>query len=191
MQLSHARLFPLALMLALALLTVWLERIVRVEETHPSLGRHDPDYIVVNFRVVRYGPGGAVESTLSASKMVHYPDDDSTDLDAPRVLSSKAGEAPMTMTADRGALSQDGEDTFLYDNVLLVRKEIALLPEMRMRTNFLHVVRGRSLVLTDQDVAIDEDGRSLTGRGMEYDNAEGLLHLRERVKGLFEERKKK
>ena len=120
--------------------------------------------------------------------MVHYPDDDSTDLDAPRVLSSKAGEAPMTMTADRGALSQDGEDTFLYDNVLLVRKEIALLPEMRMRTNFLHVVRGRSLVLTDQDVAIDEDGRSLTGRGMEYDNGSRVLDIRSKVRGRFEQR---
>jgi lipopolysaccharide export system protein LptC len=190
MRLTHARLFPLVLMLALALLTFWLERTVRVDEAHASLRRHDPDYIVSNFRIIGYGPAGIVESTLSARKMVHYPDDDSTDLDAPRVLSSKAGEAPMTLTADRGALSQDGEDTFLYDNVLLVRKEIPLLPEMRMRTSFLHVVRGRSLVLTDQDVMIDEEGRSLTGRGMEYDNAAGLLHLRERVKGRFEERKK-
>lgn len=191
MQLSNARLFPLVLMLSLALLTFWLERTVRVEENHPSLRRHDPDYIVNNFRIIGYGPAGIAESTLSARKMVHYPDDDSTDLDAPRVLSTKAGEAPMTLTADRGALSQDGEDTFLYDNVLLVRKEIPLQPEMRMQTSFLHVVRGRSLVLTDRDVAIDEVGRSLTGRGMEYDNGARLLHLRERVRGRFEERKKK
>jgi lipopolysaccharide export system protein LptC len=177
-------------MLSLALLTFWLERTVRVEENHPSLRRHDPDYIVSNFRIIGYGPGGVLESTLSARKMVHYPDDDSTDLDAPRVLSTKAGEAPMTLTADRGALSQDGEDTFLYDNVLLVRQEIPLQPEMRMRTSFLHIVRGRSLVLTDRDVAIDDAGRSLTGRGMEYDNGARLLHLRERVRGRFEERKK-
>jgi len=189
MQMSNARLFPLTLLLSLALLTFWLEHTVRVDEAHPSLRRHDPDYIVSNFTVIEYGPAGIVESTFSARKMVHYPDDDSTDLDAPRLLSAKAGDAPMTLTADRGALSQDGEDTFLYDNVLLVRKEIPLLPEMRMRTNFLHVVRGRSLVLTDQDVAIDEPGKSLTGRGMEYDNAARLLHLRERVKGRFEERK--
>jgi lipopolysaccharide export system protein LptC len=191
MQLSQARLFPLALVLALALLTFWLERTVRVEETHPSLRRHDPDYIVSNFRIISYGPAGIAESTLAARKMVHYPDDDSTDLEAPNVLSTKAGEAPMTLTADRGALSQDGEDTFLYDNVLIVRKEVPLQPEMRMQTSFLHIVRGRSLILTDRDVSIDEVGRSLTGRGMEYDNGTRLLHLRERVRGRFEERNTK
>lgn len=191
MQLSQARLFPLALVTALALLTFWLERTVSVDEAHPSLRRHDPDYIVSNFRIVTYGPGGIPESTLAARKMVHYPDDDSTDLEAPSLLSTKAGQAPMTLNADRGALSQDGEDTFLYDNVLVVRKEIPLQPELRMQTSFLHIVRGRSLILTDRDVAIDEVGRSLTGRGMEYDNGSRLLHLRERVRGRFEERNKK
>jgi lipopolysaccharide export system protein LptC len=189
MQLSHARLFPLLLLFALGLLTFWLERTARVEETHPSLHRHDPDYIVNNFKITGYGPGGLAESTLSARKMVHYPDDDSTDLDAPRVFNTKPGEAPMTLVADRGALSQDGEDTFLYDNVLVVRKEIPLQPEMRMQTDFLHVVRSRSLVLTDRNVAITEVGRSLTARGMEYDNAARLLLLHEKVRGRFEERK--
>ena len=191
MQLSHTRLFPLGLMLSLALLTFWLDRTVRIEESHPSLHRHDPDYVVSNFSIVSYGPAGVPESMLSARKMVHYPDDDSTELDAPRVLSTKPGEAPMTLTADRGALSQDGEDTFLYDNVLLVRKEIPTQPQMHMQSSFLHIVRTRSLVLTDRAVNIQEEGRALTGRGMEYDNGARLLHLRERVRGRFEERKKK
>ena len=190
MQLSTTRLFPLLLMLSLALLTFWLERTVRMDETHPSLRRHDPDYIVNNFRIVGYGPDGAIQSTFSARRMAHYPDDDSTDLDAPRVLKTKAGEAPMTLTAERGALSQDGEDTFLYDNVLLVRKAIPKQPEMRMQTSFLHIVRARSLVLTDREVAVREETRYLTGRGMEYDNASRLLHLREQVRGRFEQRKK-
>lgn len=189
MLLSNTRLFPLLLMLSLALLTFWLERTARMDQTHPSLRRHDPDYLVHNFRIVGYGPTGAPESMLSALRMVHYPDDDSTSLDVPRVLQTKAGEAPMTLTADRGALSQDGEDTFLYDNVLLVRSAIPLLPELRMETSFLHVVRARSLLRTDRDIAIREDGRYLTGRGLEYNNESRVLQLRARVHGRFEQRK--
>lgn len=189
MLLSTARLFPLLLMLALALLTFWLERTARIEQFHPSLRRHDPDYLVHNFKVIGYGTKGVPESTLSALKMVHYPDDDSTELDAPRMVQTKPGEAPMTLTADRGALSQDGEDTFLYDNVLLVRSAIPQQPEMRMQTSFLHIVRARSLVRTDRDVAIREEGRSLTGRGLDYDNESRVLHLREKVQGRFEHRK--
>ncbi len=190
MQSSYTRLFPLLLMLSLALLTFWLERAARTDQSHPSLRRHDPDYIVHNFRVVGYGPTGAFESILSARKMVHYPDDDSTDLVAPRALQTKAGEAPMTVTADRGALSQNGEDTFLYDNVLLVRSAVPQQAEMRMQTSFLHIVRARSLVRTDREVAIREEGRYLTGRGLEYDNSTRVLQIHDRVRGRFEQRKK-
>ncbi len=190
MLLSNARLFPLLLMLSLALLTFWLERTVRgVEEVHPSLRRHDPDYIVDKLRIVSHDSGGRPTTTLSAQKMTHFPDDDSTELAAPRVLKTKAGEAPLELTADRGALSQDGEDTFLHDNVLLVRQATPLQPEMRLTTSFLHLVQSRSLVLTDREVEIREPGRFLTGRGMEYDNGLGLLHLRARVHGRFEQRK--
>src|SRR5471032_2214523 len=188
MLLSNTRLFPLLLMLSLALLTFWLERAARMDQSHPSLRRHDPDYLVHNFRIVGYGPAGAPESMLSARRMVHYPDDDSTNLDSPRVLQTKSGEAPMTVTADRGALSQDGEDTFLYDHVLLVRSAIPQLPEMRVETSFMHVVRARSLFRTDREIAIHEDGRFLTGRGLEYDNESRVLQLRAKVRGRFEQR---
>lgn len=187
---SFARLFPLLLMLSLALLSFWLERTARIEQGHPSLRRHDPDYIVHNFKVVGYGQKGEAESMLSARKMVHFPDDDSTELLAPRSVQTKPGEAPMTLTAERGALSQDGEDTFLYDNVLLVRNATPQQPEMRMQTHFLHIVRARSLVRTDREVAIREEGRYLTGRGMEYDNGSRVLEMRSKVRGRFEQRKK-
>jgi len=191
MKLPTTRLFPLLLMIALALLTFWLEQIVRKDAgPHPSLQRHDPDYIVDRMSLVRYDADGRVEATLVATKMIHYPDDDSTELIAPRMVQSKPNEPRVTVTANRGALSQDGEDVFLYDNVLLVRDGTADSPEARMRTEFLHVVRARSLVRTDRDIVISEDGRMLSGRGMEYYNDSRQVFLRERVRGRFEPKKK-
>ena len=74
-------------MLCLAALTFWLEQTVREEEgQHPSQRRHDPDYVVDNLLHTQFGVTGRVESTLAATKMIHYPDDDSTDLIAPRVV---------------------------------------------------------------------------------------------------------
>lgn len=190
MRLSNARFFPLALVFSLALLTFWLERTVRVEEAHPSLRRHDPDYIVDNFRIVRHDAAGNPETTLSARKMTHFPDDDSTELIAPRLLKTRRDEAPMELTADRGALSQDGEDTFLYDHVHLTRQATPKQPEMQITSSFLHFVESRSLVTSDREVEIREPTRLLAGRGMEYDNSMGLLHLRAHVRGRFEQRKK-
>lgn len=187
MRLSTTRLFPLALMLALAGLTFWLEQMVRQEEgPHPSLRRHDPDYIVENLKYVRYDLGGKVVSTLAAAKMLHYPDDDSTELVAPRVVQSRPNEPRMTVSADRGMLSQDGEEVFLYDNVVLLREAGATGPESRMQTSFLHIVQSHSIIRTDREIVIAEPDRVLSGRGMEYRNDTGELFLRDRVRGRFE-----
>jgi lipopolysaccharide export system protein LptC len=178
-------------MLALAGLTFWLERMVQEEAgVHPSLRRHDPDYIVDNLKHTRYDAAGAVESTLAAAKMLHYPDDDTTDLIAPRVVQSKPREPRVTVTADRGAVSEDGEEVFLYDNVLLVRDGSGERPETRMSTSFLHLARGGSVISTDREVVITEDERVLSGRGMEYRNDSQELFLRERVRGRYAAKKR-
>lgn len=187
---STTRLFPLALMLSLALLTFWLDHQVRVEETaHPSLRRHDPDYLVDNFTTTTYNREGKEEMVLSAARMLHYPDDDSTELTAPRVMQAKPAQSRFTVSADRGKVSREGDEIFLYDNVLLVREADAARPEARMTTSFLHILRDRSLVRTDREVLFEEEGRSLVGRGMEYYNATRELFLRSDVQARFEAKK--
>jgi lipopolysaccharide export system protein LptC len=188
--LPTTRLFPLALMLSLALLTLWLEHQVHLEDAqHPSLRRHDPDYIVNNFTSTTYNGAGNVEAVLSAAKMMHYPDDDSTEITAPRVMQSKPQQARFTVRADRGTLSREGDEIFLYDNVVLVREAFESHPEARMTTSFLHIVRDRALARTDREVLFEEQGRSLKGRGMEYHNATRELFLRNDVRGQYEARK--
>lgn len=187
MTLRATRLFPLALAAALALLTLWLEQTVRRETAvHPSLRRHDPDYVVNRFELKRFGADGRLESLLAAATMVHYPDDDSTELIAPRMVQTRADEPRLTASARRGALSADGEEVFLYDDVLLVREDGRRGAETRFRTEFLHVVQARSLIRTDREVVITDARRHLTARGMEYYNDAGQLLLRERVRARFE-----
>ncbi len=189
MKLGTTRLFPLALMLSLALLTFYLERTVREEEANPALRRHDPDYVVSNFTSTTYSREGLPLSVLSAATMVHYPDDDSTELVAPRVVQSKPAEPRIAVTAERGALSGDGEEIFLYDNVVLEREGDGAQPAARLTTSFLHLLRDRSLARTDREVTIVEDRRSLSGRGMEYNNDTREFRLHAEVRGRFEAKK--
>ena len=185
MKFSTTRLFPLGLMLALALLTFYLERAVREDETPTAARRHDPDYYVVNFTTTTYNAEGAAETRMSAERMVHYPDDDTTELHEPRVLQSKPNEPRYSVRAERGQLSRDGDEVFLYGGVLLVREASEHGPEARMTTEFLHILRDRSLVRTDKEVKIVEGRRSLEGRGMEYNNLSRELVLRHNVVARF------
>jgi len=191
LRLPATRLFPLLLMLALAALTFWLELVVREEEgIRRPPRRHDPDYIIDRLMHTRFNAQGAVESMLAAKTMLHYPDDDSTDLVAPRLVQTKANQPRVTVTADRATLSQDGEELFLYDNVLVVRESRAGQPETRMRTSFLQMARAQSVLRTDRDVVITEADRVLSGRGMEYHSDSMQFHLRERVRGRYQPAKR-
>jgi lipopolysaccharide export system protein LptC len=186
MNFSTTRLFPLALMLALALLTFYLDRAVREDEAPSAKRRHDPDYVVTNFTSTTYDRDGKALSVLSAARMMHFPDDDSTELAAPRVVQTKPKEPRLSVRADRGALSGNGAEVFLYDNVVLVRDADESRPEARLTTSFLHIVRDRSLVRTDREVTIVEDARSLFGRGMEYNSESRVFTLLADVRVRFE-----
>lgn len=187
---STTRLFPLALMLSLALLTLWLDHQVRVEGgEHPALRRHDPDYMITNFTTTTYNRDGNAETVVSAAQMEHYPDDDSTDLSSPRVMQAKPHQSRFNVRADRGKISREGDEIFLYDNVVLVREADAAQPEGRMTTSFLHILRDRSLVRTDRQVHFEEDGRELNGRGMEYRADTRELFLRDDVRARIEPKK--
>jgi lipopolysaccharide export system protein LptC len=191
MKASATRLFPLLLMLSLAATSFWLERIVRDEEgVHPSLRRHDPDYIIDNLKHTKFNAQGAVESTLAAAQMLHFPDDDTTTLIEPRLVQTKPNEPRVTVSADRGALSQDGEEVFLYGNVLVVRDAGRDRAETQMRTTFMHVVQSRSMLSTDREVVITEEDRVLSGRGMVFHNDSNEVSLRENVRGRFTPKKR-
>jgi lipopolysaccharide export system protein LptC len=183
---STTRLFPLGLMLVLALLTFWLDRAVRDESSPASSRRHDPDYLVHDFASTTFNRLGRVETTITAEKMLHYPDDDSTELVRPQVRQQKPSEPSFTVRADRGVLAREGDEIFLYDNVLLVREPGEGHPGTRMTTSFLHILRDRSIVRTDREVSIVEGRRSISGRGMEYNHESRELVLRSDVTARFD-----
>ena len=95
----------------------------------------------------------------------------------------------MSLRAERGAVSGDGEELFLYDDVVLVREADEERPEARLTTSFLHILRDRSLVRTDREVTITEDTRSLSGRGMEYNSESQVFQLLADVVARFEPKK--
>jgi lipopolysaccharide export system protein LptC len=183
---SSTRLFPLLIALLLAVLSYALERAVRDAPLAPEPRRHDPDYVVEHFVLTAYALDGSVEARASADKMLHYPDSGTTDIIALRAVLSKPGEPRYTGRAARGAIADDGEELFLYDNVVVVREADATRPEARLETQFLHVVGGRALARSDREVVLRDGGRELIGRGMEFHHESKRFFLRERVRGRFE-----
>ena len=187
---APTRLFPLLVALVLAVLSYALERAVREGPPGPEPRRHDPDYVVEHFVLTSYGTDGSVATRFTADKMLHYPDDGTADIITPRALVSKPGKPRYRASSDRAAVADDGEEVFFYGNVVLTREPDATRPEARLETEFLHLVGGVDLALSDREVRMQDGASALGGRGMEYHRDTGEFYLRDRVRGLLAPQKR-
>ena len=180
---------PLVLVLFLAALTLGLQYVVQggYGSSVPSTAkRHEPDAVIENFTVRRLGEQGKPQYTLSAPKMMHFPDDDSSEVLYPRIVHIAEDGGTVTATANRGKVTKDGEEAFLYENVLVVRSATPKQLELRARTEFLHVLSEERIARTDKPVIITQGRSILTGVGMELSKDTRIITLQSRVRGTYD-----
>ena len=180
-------LFPIALLLIVAAVTVWLDRQVQPPDRgRDGKARHDPDYVVDGFSATRFGPDGTARYTLSARRMVHYPDDDTTFLETPKLVSFANRSAVVTTTSKTALLSGDGENAYLIDDVILIRSAYADKAELKVETSYLHVVPNLDIAKTDKPVQISDLHTRTTAVGLEFNNQTRVLKLLSNVRGTYE-----
>ncbi len=180
-------LFPLLLMLALAAASLWLERAVQAPERDQSgKSRHDPDFIAEDFGITKMSISGIPEYALSAARMLHYPDDDSTDIMAPRLVQRHDNAAPIVIRADRGLVSRNGNEASFFGNVVVVREAGQGRAELRVQTEYLQILPDLDLARTDKPVVITEGRSRLAGVGMQINNKTRQFALLSQVRGTFD-----
>jgi lipopolysaccharide export system protein LptC len=181
---------PLGLMFLLAAITFLLQYAVQGNGTVDARpARHEPDAVIENFRVDSLGKNGKPESTFSAPKMFHFPDDDSAEVIYPRMVHLAEDGGHVTATANRGVFTKEGQEGFFYGNVVLVREATPERGEMRAQTEFLHVLNDKRVVRTDQPVVITEGSSILSGVGMEMHQDTRELKLFSQVRGTIDAKK--
>jgi lipopolysaccharide export system protein LptC len=178
---------PLLLAGMLAALTFWLDRFAQGPARDligPS--RHDPDFIVEKLTGVRMGESGAASYSLSAAKMVHYSDDDTTLLASPKFVSYGSSKATVTITASEGVVSGKGDHVYFQDDVRVTRAAHAGASDLVMRTTFLHVVPDQHIAMTDRLVTLSDDANTVTAVGLEMNNATRVIKLLSKVRGTYD-----
>ncbi|ADE10680.1 LPS export ABC transporter periplasmic protein LptC [Sideroxydans lithotrophicus] len=177
---------PLLPLLLLLLATYWLDKQVQPLTQAQNQQRHDVDYVVDSFSAVTLNLQGRPRYTLSAEKLWHYPDDDSTHLEMPKVTSLYADRPPTITSAQTGMVSSKGDDVYLYDDVNVVRPASGDLGEQRFVTGYLHVVPDRDWAETNQSVVMTNQYNIIRAVGMELDNQARTVKLLSRVRANHE-----
>lgn len=176
----------LAFLLLFAGLTLWLDRVV--QPAGPKLDgstRHEPDYIVENFNAIKLDAAGQPHFTLAAVKMTHYPDDLTTELLRPHMISFAPNAAPSHIYAQRGFITEDGVHAYLHDNVRLVREAHGRNSELTVNTSYLHIIPDKNYVETDKPVVIQDAHTLINAVGLKLDKNKHQLKLLSRVKARY------
>ena len=181
---------PLMLVGMVVAFTFWLDQLA--QPAKPGIGgasRHDPDYIVDGLTAIRMNESGAASYTLSAVKMVHYPDDNTTLLTTPKFVSLGDAKAPVTITANQAVVSTNGEHVYFQDDVRVTRSAFGDSSELVMRTAFLHVMPEDRLARTDRTVTITDAATTVTAVGLELNSETREIKLLSNVRGTYDPNK--
>lgn len=182
--------FPLGLLSLLALLTFWLDRTVQGPQAKwDGSTRHDADYRVENFLARRMGLDGLPLHTLAATKMEHFPDDDTTHLIRPHFIAMDQHRVPVHILAQQGLVSSNGEEVYFLGGVEVKREAGAGKDWLTISTEYLHITPDQAIASTDKAVTIKTPSTVITATGMELNNRTRVVKLLHRVKGHYEKPK--
>lgn len=179
-----AALFPIAVMALLAAGTFWLDRATQIEDGgRDGKHRHDPDYIVDNFNVRRFDESGKLQHFLVGQKMLHYPDDDSTEVIAPRLTYYRT--PPVRIFSNTAWLDKDGKHVKLDGDVHVIRDGSDGNPPTEIATSVLYAVPDDDFAYTDAPVVIRQGQSVMNGTGMESNNKSQISVLFGRASGTI------
>lgn len=176
-------LLPLVLLVAA---TYWLNQQVQPLPQIQIQQRHDVDYVVDGFSAITLNVQGQPRFIVSAKKMWHYPDDDTTHLQMPQLTSLYADRPPILTSAQTGMISRKGDEVFLYDEVRVLRPATGDIDEQRFATDYLRVVPDRDWAETNQSVVMSDQYSTIRAVGMELDNKTRITKLLSRVRATHE-----
>ena len=186
MKFSATPLFPLLLLTLLAGGSFWLERASRVEDSlNSGKHRHDPDFIIDHFTTRRFGLDGNLQHSLTAQKMMHYPDDETTEVSAPD-LTYFARTPPTQITSRRAWISKNGKEVRLIDDVRMVRPATDSQPALVVTSAELRVFPDDEIARTDKPVTIVNGSSTLHGSAMEANNHKQIITLQGRAQGTLQ-----
>jgi len=177
---------PLILVALLATMSFWLDRKVQPPAHRPDGStRHDPDFIVEGFSAVKMNPDGTRRYALAAKRMVHFPDDNSTQLELPRLVYFDYERAPVTIRSETAEAVQGGDDVFFRGDVQIIRSAYASNAELAVFTSFLHVIPDKDLAKTDKPVRMVEGNSTASSVGLEFNNVTREIKLLSEVKASY------
>jgi lipopolysaccharide export system protein LptC len=185
---NRLRLFFILLVFAIGALGSfwWLEILHRERgEVVGELPKGEPDYSVEKFNLVRMAKDGHVRYSISGTKLTHYPDNDSFEIDKPVLYNVGKSHTPMTMRSDTAVIEHATNKVHMHHHVQADRAVSEQNARFHLATDYLLLLPDDDTIETDKHVDIVYGQSQLSGIGMMANNTTREFSLLHRVHGTF------
>jgi lipopolysaccharide export system protein LptC len=177
---------PLAILLLLAALSFWIERMVEFPAGgSASTTRTDPEGIMENFNAMRTDATGRPQYRLTARTLRHYSNSKFTELESPHFTQLDAQSGDVSAVASQATVSPDGNEVDLRGNVVVERAARAGQSLMTLRSARLLVFPEHDLLRSPGPVEIHDATLDLSAVAMTYDAKLRILKLTGRVHARY------
>ncbi|HEU4777165.1 MAG TPA: LPS export ABC transporter periplasmic protein LptC [Telluria sp.] len=158
----------------------WLLQVMQRDDGDLTVGpaRDEPDYIVERFSFVRMSPNGQPHYLFYGDKLTHMPEGDASDVEKPVLKTIVPGQPTMTVTSQRARIFHSEDKVDLIGDVDVHRPQSPSARYLRLKTEALTVFPDEDRMESDQKVAMVLGASTVTGVGMQANNATRQIDFR-------------
>ena len=165
----------------------WLQRIAALDAQDAGALARLPDYWMEGVNRTLLSDSGEVEAVLDAVRMVHFPDDNSTELEQPRLaLYNATNKTPWLVESETGWVSGDGEVVRLNGAVEIFRLDEAGVRRYEVLTANVKLLPRERYAETDEPALITGPSTQTHAVGLRANLSRNRLQLLDRVRTVYE-----
>jgi lipopolysaccharide export system protein LptC len=183
------RLYPLAIVAALAAGSIWLEHMTRSDEPVAVADNHAPDFMADTVQINGFAEDGTLHHTLDSPHVTHLPQNNMTLFELPR-LQLFAANRRMWINADHGEASREGKTVDFIGNVEAERENGPTEAPLHFSSTKLTVWPDEQRAVSDVPVLLTRGLDRIDANHMEADNMFGNMKLSGNVRMSFPPKKR-
>jgi len=139
-----------------------------------------------DFTLQRFAADGALRVQVQGTQMRHYPDNNTLEIDQPRIRAT-AADGSVTLASARRAISNgDATEVQLQGGARVRREASATQPEIEFESEFLHAFLATERVKSHLPVQLRQGTNQLRAASLDYDNLSRSARLGGPLRAQFD-----
>ena len=139
-----------------------------------------------NVTTIKMNDDGTPKNQLSASYMAHFPDDNTTELDYPKLRIFRADKLPINVSADKGWVTSSNEVILLKGNVHLYQIEETGEMSLELITDDARVLIDKKYAETDKPATVISKKSTTNSTGIRINMQEHKMEFLNKVHTTIE-----